>query len=77
MANINGLIRYFNLQDWWITTFTDQERSRLIETYGKKLTNGNITGTSLTPQKMMHNMCAFWKPTEADLVIVEKIKNNM
>jgi hypothetical protein len=31
--DVKGYIRYYNLEDWWILTFTDKEKEYIINTY--------------------------------------------
>jgi len=76
---IQGLINYFGLEDWWLKEFTDDERLRLIETYGERLTKGNVTATSQTIDGFLKSLASFWKPTPQDaalaLRILEKSRN--
>lgn len=71
--DINGLIRYFNLEDWWLSEFNDVERLRLIETYGERLIEGNITSTSQTIEGFLKALASFWKPTPQDMHLAARI----
>lgn len=73
-SEINGLILYFGLEDWWLNELTKPERDRLIETYGKQLTEGKIHSTSRTKLSMLCNLSSFWKPDADDLLLAKKIK---
>lgn len=68
-----GLIHHFGLEDWWLKEFTDAERLRLIETYGERLTKGNVTATSQTIEGFLKALASFWKPTPQDIVLAERI----
>lgn len=71
--DINGMIRHFNLQDWWLTEFNDAERRRLIETYGERLIKGNVTATSQTMEGFLKALASFWKPSDEDKCISKKV----
>lgn len=74
-TELNGLIRYFNLEDWWLSELNNAERNRLIETYGKQLIEGEMYATSKTKLSMLCNMSSFWKPTADDLALAKKIRS--
>lgn len=76
-TELNGLIKYFHLEDWWLIEFIDAERMRLIETYGKKLVHGKVSSTSLTEEQLLKNMAGFWHPTPSDEIIITKIKGKL
>jgi len=71
--DINGMIRYFNLQDWWLSEFNDAERQRLIETYGDRLIKGNVSASSQTMEGFLKALASFWKPSDEDKYISKKI----
>lgn len=73
-TEIYGLIRYFNLEQWWLNDLSKSERSRLIETYGDKLIKGNLHSTSLTITSFLKGLASFWKPTPADSILASKIR---
>lgn len=73
-SEINGLILYFGLEDWWLNELTKPERDRLIETYGKQLTEGKIYSTSKTKISMLCNLSSIWKPNADDFLLAKKIK---
>lgn len=71
--DINGMIRHFNLQDWWLTEFNDAERRRLIETYGDRLVKGNVSATSQTMEGFLKALASFWKPSPQDALLAARI----
>lgn len=71
---ISGLIGYFGLQDWWLNDFTDAERRRIEECYGKSsLTQGDIYATSQTAHGLVKAMADFWKPTPEDEMLASRL----
>lgn len=49
---VRGVIGYYHLGEWWVTTFTEEERGYIEEKYGKQdhpLTQGHITQRNQTP----------------------------
>lgn len=72
-GSIDGMIRYFGLQVWWLTEFNDAERKRLIESYGERLVKGNVTASSQTIDGFLKTLASFWKPTRNDSILASRI----
>ena len=61
---IKGEIGYFHLQDWWQTTFTQEERNHIEDVFkplgsdqkDKPLTESDISYTSQTSSGLLHNL---------------------
>lgn len=71
---IKGLIGYFGLEDWWIEAFSDAERKRIEECYGKSsLTQGDIYATSQTVEGLIRAMASFWQPTPEDELLALRL----
>ena len=74
MSNqIGGMIAYFQLEDWWLSAFTDAERMHIESCYGQHLTHGTISSTSQTAIGLLRAMASFWKPTPEDEVLASRI----
>jgi len=74
MKKVGGLIACFGLEDWWLNEFTDVERQRIEECYGKdSLTQGDIYATSQTAHGLIKAMASFWKPTPEDELLVLRL----
>jgi tetratricopeptide (TPR) repeat protein len=70
---VQGLIAHFNLADWWLSTFSPEERDwiesehvRGILTVGqanpRPLTSGTVVQTSQTSTKLLHEIaCAVYR----------------
>lgn len=72
---VNGLIAYLDLQDWWLTEFDAAERER-IEKHGfgkTTLTQGKIQATSHTAHSLIIAMASFWKPTAEDELLISRL----
>lgn len=70
-----GLIGYFGLHDWWLTTFNAAEREH-IEKNGfgnSSLTQGVVTATSHTAYSVIIAMAGFWKPTAAEEKLIAQL----
>jgi hypothetical protein len=58
-AGIDGLVGYYGLQDWWLTTFTPKERDDIEAMWGyvilgeRPLTQGHITHNPLTAPEFL------------------------
>ena len=67
---VAGLIKYYGLSDWWLTSFTDQERKLIIRTYqplgsdGNSLTKGEYLGTAPPPLSFLSNLASLFKKPE-------------
>lgn len=67
-----GVIRYYNLIDWWLTAFSDEERKRILELYGQNdLIEGDIFSMSGSATGYLSTM-AGWFKTEKDRHIAYK-----
>jgi hypothetical protein len=54
-SEVGGLIKYLGLVEWWLGTFSDQERAVILDRVAKPFSayadmqSGNVTYTSFTP----------------------------
>ncbi|QSB03446.1 hypothetical protein JWZ98_11215 [Methylomonas sp. EFPC1] len=74
-SQVNGMIAYFGLEDWWLTEFEEAERQH-IEKNGfgdASLTQGKITATSQTAPGLIRAMASFWQPTAEDVILIERL----
>jgi tetratricopeptide (TPR) repeat protein len=77
---IKGEIGYFGLQDWWLSTFSQEERNHIEEIFkplggdpnDKPLTEGDITWTSQTAAGLLGSL-AGWFNNPRDREIAKKI----
>lgn len=70
---VEGEIGYFNLQDWWLTTFTEKERDHIQEILqNNSLTNGKISSTSQTSGGLLMSL-AGWFNNPRDRYLAKKI----
>lgn len=76
---IKGLIAYFGLQDWWMSTFTKEEKAYIIQKYqplgmggANSLTEGDIISTSETPAGMLNGLSS-WFNNKQDREIAMRI----
>ncbi len=68
-TRIKGRIGYFGLEDWWLSTFNENEREYIVKTfspltYGSSedtLISGNITDTSDTVVNMLSSLSGWFK----------------
>jgi len=73
-----GLIKYFGLENWWFSEFTDDERQYIVETFqplgstGDSLTSGTISYTSQTAVALLQNLSG-WFAKERDRPIAYKL----
>ncbi len=73
-----GLIGYFGLESWWLSEFSDEERSLIAKTFqplgssGSSLTSGDISYTSQTAVGLLQNL-AGWFSKEKDRPIAYKL----
>lgn len=76
--SIGGDIKYFHLNDWWMTAFTDQERNYVVERYNpmgsseRSLIEGEITFSSATPGMFLVGL-ATWFQLPEDRSIAKRI----
>lgn len=79
-SEIKGEIGYFKLQDWWLSVFTQKERSHIEEVFhpmgsdhsSKPLTQGDIYSTSQTAAGLLQAL-AGWFNNPRDREIAKKI----
>lgn len=74
---ISGDIKYFDLVDWWLTSFSDLERKRIIEVYrplgsDRSIIDGDITNSSSNPLAFL-GCLAGWFNNKTDRKIAFKI----
>jgi hypothetical protein len=62
-----GLISYYGLDDWWLTTFTEDERRRIIATFqplgassDDSITSGEVTYTSQSAPAFLSNLAGWF-----------------
>jgi len=73
-----GLIGYYGLADWWLTTFTNEEREQIISLYqplgglGTSLVEGNISHSSGSAAGLITGL-AGWFSKEPDRHIAYKL----
>jgi len=78
---VNGLIGYYNLEDWWLTAFTDAERQHIEATFNPlgfgagTLTQGDIYKTSQTAHRMLRSLAGWFRNTDQDAIIAAKIRS--
>jgi hypothetical protein len=79
---IGGLIRYYGLEDWWQTTFSDKERSRVIERYRPlglsevPLASGEVGYSSHSIDLFLSGL-ATWFRSHEDRNIQQKINEKL
>ena len=77
---IKGNIGYFGLGEWWLSEFSGQERSYILEVYqpfgssGKSLIKENITDSSQTAIGFL-SILSHWFKKEKDRTIAYRILN--
>lgn len=79
-TKIAGHIGYFDLQDWWESTFTQQERNHIEEIYHpmgsesntKPLTEGELSWTSQTASSLLWALAGWFNNTR-DREIAKRI----
>lgn len=64
---VQGTLGYFHLGDWWLTTFTEEERAYIEEKHkpmggllGVTLTQGNLTQSSQTPAGLLISLSTWF-----------------
>jgi len=76
-----GLIKYFGLTDWWLRTFTEEERKRIVSTFQPlgaspdSLVVGDITQASGTPAGLLSALAGWFRKREDKSIafrIIEK-----
>lgn len=79
-SEIKGEIGYFKLEDWWLSTFTEEERDHIEDVFkpmgadpnSKPLTQGDISWTSQTAAGLLQAL-AGWFNNPRDREIAKKI----
>lgn len=76
---VGGLIAYFSLEDWWLSTFTEDERQHIAATFQPlgassvdSLTSGEIAHSSQSALAFLSNL-AGWFSKESDRSIARRI----
>ncbi len=77
---IGGEIAYYHLQDWWLSSFTKEERNHIESVFhplgadpnSKPLTEGNIMSSSQNAAGLLHAL-AGWFNKPADRHLAKKI----
>lgn len=75
---IRGSIGYFGLGDWWLTTFSDEERQHILQVFqplgssGDSLTSGSISYTSESAVGLLQSL-AGWFTKDQDRPIAHKM----
>ena len=65
-----GLIKYFGLTDWWLTTFTEEERKKIVSTFQPlgaspdSLIVGDITYSSGTAVGLLSPLAGWFRKEE-------------
>lgn len=79
-SEVKGYIGYYGLQEWWVSTFTQEERNHIEEIFqpmgsepgSKPLTQREITSTSQTAAGLLQAL-AGWFNNPRDREIAKKI----
>lgn len=77
---IKGEIQYYQLQDWWLNTFTEKERNRIEDIFhplgadskSKPLTEGDISSSSQNAAGLLSAL-AGWFYKQEDKYIAKRI----
>ena len=75
---VQGMIGYFGLEDWWYTSFSDQERDYIRQVYQPMgayedlLTSGMVSYTTQTLMGFLYGL-AGWFTKQQDRPIAYKI----
>ncbi len=81
-SKVNGLIKFYSLEDWWLSTFTPQEQKYIDEHFQPmgdaphSLTQGEYTSISL-PKSSFLNSLMTWFRSNADSSIATRIRNKL
>lgn len=84
---IKGEIGYFGLADWWLSSFTAEERTYIEDTYAPMgagvgegvapqkgtLTKGNITFTTQTVGMFLSGLSTWFRKTEHDREVARRM----
>lgn len=75
----DGLLRKLNLQDWWMSEFTEAERAYIEDVFRPlgfgqcTLTQGHVTYTSEKPHHLLRSLAGWFRKTEQDADIARRI----
>lgn len=77
---IKGHIKYYNLVDWWLSTFTEKERTYIDTAYKPmgtdknfSLIKGDIVSTTQTIGTFLSGLSTWFRKTEMDRDIARRI----
>ncbi len=76
---IKGHIGYFGLSDWWLSAFTEQERTQIEKVYTPlgggtgSLTQSEITYTTASVSMFLSGLSTWFRKTEKDRDIARRI----
>lgn len=82
MPKIHGEIGYFQLSEWWLSSFTAAERAHIELVYqpfsigtvqAKPLTQGTISSTSYNALQFLYGLAGWFKKTPTDRAIAQCI----
>ncbi len=66
--HVHGQFGYFDLEDWWLSTFTESEREYIESVYhpfgdpnSRPLTEGDIISTTQTAAGLLHGLATWFK----------------
>lgn len=82
MNNIQGLISFYNLQEWWLSTFTPEEREYIDNSYQPMgasphtLTQGTEINREQPAPEFLNGLNT-WFRNSKDLSIAERIHNKL
>jgi hypothetical protein len=74
----DGTIRYFNLQNWWMSEFSESERAYIESVFKplggiNSLTDGHIHSTTDEAHYMLRALAGWFYKTDADIEIANRI----
>lgn len=75
----DGTIRYFNLQDWWMTEFNEADRAYIESVFtplgfgAGTLTQGHIHSTTDEAHYMLKALAGWFYKTDYDLALAKRI----
>jgi tetratricopeptide (TPR) repeat protein len=67
---IGGYIGYYGLTEWWLSSFSEDERKYIVETFkpmgssGESLIKGNIDCVSSSPSRLLFDLAGWFKKKE-------------
>lgn len=75
---VGGIIGFFGISEWWVSTFSDIERKHIVDKYtplggsGDRLEKGDNTFTTETPVNLLSNL-AGWFNSEEERTIAYRL----